>query len=471
MRSASTPQTHGGARRRVQALGDNVVGSVLVELRVQQLVELLGIHAHDGLLLRDEALLLHLDGDVQRGGGGALAHAGLQHPQLALLDGELDVAHIAEVVLEGDEHLFELATGLFQAVDVLEVGDRRGVADAGHDVLALGVHQVVAVELLLAVCGVARERDARGRGVALVAEHHGLHVDGGAQIVGDLVLLAVQRGARVVPAAEHGLDGQLQLHAGILRELHGAVDDEARVRRGVHVLGEDLLELAHELLQVLGGEVGVGRSAAGVLHGRDGVLEQIAVEVHDHVGEHLDEAAVGVPGEARVLGLGDEAVDGLVVQAEVQHRVHHAGHGHRRAGAHGHEQRVGRIADLLAHAGLEVLAILLDGVERAFGPRVARVGVLHAGLARDGESGRHGQPDVGHLGEVRALAAEDRLHVGVALSYVVALRVLAERIHSLDFFSHLFLLNPTYRLYLHIHWEPWSQADPIISADGGWARS
>ena len=33
-----------------------------------------------------------------------------------------------------------------------------------------------------------------------------------------------------------------------------------------------------------------------------------------------------------------------------------------------------------------------------------------------------------------------------ALSYVVALRVLAERIHSLDFFSHLFLLNPTYRL-------------------------
>ena len=445
---------HGGAGGGVQALGDNVVGGVLVELRVQQLVELLGIDAHDGLLLRDEALLLHLDGDVQRGGGGALAHAGLQHPQLALLDGELDVAHVAEVVLEGDEHLFELAAGLFQTVHVLELGDRRGVADAGHDVLALGVHQVVAVELLLAVGGVARERDARGRGVALVAEHHGLHVDGGAQIVGDLVLLAVQRGARVVPAAEDGLDGQLQLHAGILRELHGTVHDEARIRRCIHVLGEDLLELGHELLQVLGGEIGVGRRAASVLHSRDGVLEQVAVEVHDHVGEHLDEATVGIPGEARVIGLLDQPVDGLIVQAEVEDGVHHARHGHGGAGTHGHEQRILRIADLLAHAGFEILAILLDGAERAFGPRVARIGVLHAGLARDGESGRHGQPDVGHLGEVRALAAEDRLHAGVALSYVVALRVLAERIHSLDFFSHLFLLNPTYRLYLPIHWEP-----------------
>ena len=35
--------------------------------------------------------------------------------------------------------------------------------------------------------------------------------------------------------------------------------------------------------------------------------------------QHLDEAAVGVPSEARVVGLLDEAVDGLVVKAEVQH--------------------------------------------------------------------------------------------------------------------------------------------------------
>ena len=313
-------------------------------------------------------LLLHLDGDVQRGGGGALAHAGLQHPELALLDGELDVAHVAEVVLQRHEHFLQLAAGLLQALHVLELGDGARVADARDHVLALRVHQVVAVELLLAVGGVAREGHARGGRVALVAEHHGLHVHGRAQIVGDLVLLAVEHRARVVPAAEHGLDGQLQLHHGVLRELHGAVHHQVGVLVGRDVLGEDALEVRHQLREVFGGKVGVGGHAAVVLHGRDGVLEQIAVKPHDHVGEHLDEAAVGVPGEARVAGLLDEAVDGLVVQAQVQHRVHHARHGHGRTGTHGHQKRVLRVADLLAHAVFQVHAVLVDGVERAFRP-------------------------------------------------------------------------------------------------------
>jgi hypothetical protein len=39
-------------------------------------------------------------GELQRGGGGALAVAGLEHEQLAFLDGELDVLHVLEVLLE-----------------------------------------------------------------------------------------------------------------------------------------------------------------------------------------------------------------------------------------------------------------------------------------------------------------------------------------------------------------------------------
>ena len=57
-------------------------------------------------------------------------------------------------------------------VDLLEVGERDGVADAGDDVLALGVLEVVAVDALRAGRRVAGERDA-GAGVhAEVAEHH-----------------------------------------------------------------------------------------------------------------------------------------------------------------------------------------------------------------------------------------------------------------------------------------------------------
>ena len=243
---------------------------------------------------------------MQRGGGGALAHAGLQHPQLALLDGEFDIAHVAIVVLEGDEDLFELGARLLQALDVLELCDGARIANARDDVFTLGIDQVVAVEFLLAVGGIAREGDAGRRRLALVAEHHGLHVDGRAQIVGDLVLLAIQRGARIVPAAEHGFDGQTQLRIGILREADLAAFDQRRVIVGGNVLGEDRLELLDELLQILGGQIRVAFHAAHDLFGVDGVFEQVAVKTHDHVGEHLDEAAIAVPRETRVFGMLDQ---------------------------------------------------------------------------------------------------------------------------------------------------------------------
>ena len=90
----------------------------------------------------------------------------------------------------------------------------------------------------------------------------------------------------------------------------------------------------------------------------------------------------------------------------------------------------------------------MDGVKRALGPHVAGVGVLHAGLTRDGEAGRDGKSDVRHLRKVGALAAKDRLHVGVALGNVVALGVLAERVNALHFFGHhIFSLKRDYPLY------------------------
>jgi hypothetical protein len=49
---------------------------------------------------RDQLLLDHVARRSSRGGAGALAVAGLQHEQLALLDGELDVLHVLVVLLE-----------------------------------------------------------------------------------------------------------------------------------------------------------------------------------------------------------------------------------------------------------------------------------------------------------------------------------------------------------------------------------
>ena len=68
-------------------------------------------------------------------------------------------------------------------------------ADPGHDVFALGVGQVFAVELLVAGGRVAGEADAGRRVIAHIAEYHGLDVDGGAEVIGDLILFAVIDGS------------------------------------------------------------------------------------------------------------------------------------------------------------------------------------------------------------------------------------------------------------------------------------
>ena len=82
----------------------------------------------------------------------------------------------------------------------------QGVADAGHHVLALGVDQEVAVVALGPGRRVAGEADAGTGVVVAVAEHHGLDVDGGAEIVGDALTDPVGHGPGPVPGLEHRLD-------------------------------------------------------------------------------------------------------------------------------------------------------------------------------------------------------------------------------------------------------------------------
>lgn len=423
---------HGGTGAGVKTGRERLVLLGGVELRVQELIELRRIDAAHGLLAGDEALLDHLDGDAQGGGGGSLAHAGLEHPELALLDGELDVAHVAIVILERQEHALELLACGLKPRSGLEIGDGLGVANAGDDVLALGVDQKVAVELLGAVGRVAGEGDAGRRGLALVAKSHGLDVDGGAELVGDAVLLAVNAGALVHPAAKDGLDGKAKLELRIVRKDGLTIGDlELGVQGGLDVGGEDALEGLDELLQVLGRKLGIDADAGNQAGLGQGVLEQVGVDAHDDVGEHLDKAAIAVPSKARVLRLGDEAQDGIVVEAQIEDRVHHAGHGERSARAHRDEQRIVGISELLAAAGFEVGLGGNDLVKRAGRPNIAGTGVLNAGLAGNGKATGDRQADTAHLGKVSALAAKHKVHRLVALGDTSALGVGSKTVNPL----------------------------------------
>lgn len=394
----------GGARGGGDAPPEQPGRRGVVEAREHQLGELGAVDPLERLRLVDEPLVDELGGDPEGGPRRPLADAGLEHPQLAAFDGELDVAEVAVVGLQRLHDPHQPVVG--RAVDGRELGERHGVADARDDVLALRVLQVVAVDALVAAGRVAGEGDARTRVGSEVAEDHGADVDGGAEVAGDALLTAVELGPVGVPRLEDRVYGQVHLLPGVLREVAS--------RLGLH----DPLELLDELLEVLGAEVRVDADLLGPLGRLQRLFEEVAADAEHGLAEHLDEAAVRVPGEALVPRLRGETDDGGVGEADVEDGVHHAGHRELGAGAYGDQERVVVLAEGLAHPRLQGgqmgahLVAELVGLHTAVEEDLARLG-------GDGEAGRDRQPEVGHLGEVGTLPAEQVLQILVALGEVV----------------------------------------------------
>jgi len=257
--------------------------------------------------------------------------------------------------------------------------------------------------------------------LAHVAEDHRLNVDGGAQQAGDVVEFAIADGAGGVPRTKYRVDGVPKLLHAILGE-HLA-----------NVLLIDLLVLVDHVLELLGGQIAVDFHA-GLLLGRvDLGLEVLVMTTHDDVAEHVDEPAIDVVGEARVACLLDDAFDHVVVEAQIQDGVHHAGHGDGGAGSHADQQRTARIAHLGVHRLLQLGHVLGNLFGQTLGPLAAGLVVFAADLRGDRETGRDRHAQARHLGKVRPFAPQEFLHLGIAFGLSAA-----EEIHP--FVSHAYFL-------------------------------
>ena len=184
---------------------------------MQQRIELLGVDLHQGFPLGDHALLDQVDGDLHGGSGCALAVSGLQHEELAALDREFHVLHVFVMLFQRHRDLHELLVDFGH--DLAQLVDRLRRADAGDDILALGVHQEFAVQLVLAGGRVAGKGHAGAGCIAHVAVDHFLDVDGCAPTARDIIHAAVDDRALVVPGTENGFDRLDQLLTRILREI------------------------------------------------------------------------------------------------------------------------------------------------------------------------------------------------------------------------------------------------------------
>jgi hypothetical protein len=60
------------------------------------------------------------------------------------------------------------------------------------------------------------------------------------------------------------------------------------------------------------------------------ILEEMPVHAQGHIAIDLDEAPIGIPGKTRVARSLCQPQHGRIVQTQIEHRIHHARHGHAR---------------------------------------------------------------------------------------------------------------------------------------------
>ena len=82
--------------------------------------------------------------------------------------------------------------------------------------------------------------------------------------------------------------------------------------------------------ELVGANLPAGR-ARSAADGLQGILEQLQVDAQNKVAILGDKAAVAVKGEAGITDLAAQALGGVVIQTQIQDRIHHARHGRRRA--------------------------------------------------------------------------------------------------------------------------------------------
>ena len=335
---------------------------------------------------------------------------------MSFLDGELDVLDIAVVPFQVGGQGKQLFRPFRHRIRQRRQRFRR--THSGDHVLALCVGQELAVNLAPPRRGVAGEQHAGAAGGAQVAVDHAHDGDGGAHVVIDSVLVAVNGGSRVVPAPEHRLHRPEKLLPRIVR------------RRRPGVFAGDVLEVAGDRLQLIIRELVVQFHPGTGLVLRQALLKGLRRDLLHHLGVDLDEAAVGVPGRPPVAHHLAQSFDDVVVDAEVEDGVHHTGHGDAGARAHRHQQGVGCGTKLVPDGLLELGNAFANGRRQPLGQRIVPGQVVAADLRGDHEPRRDRQSQPRHLAEIASLAAEQFRHGGVPFAEPV------DHLRRLSLYNH-----------------------------------
>ena len=327
---------------------------------MQQFVQFFRFGAHNCGFFVNQAFLQHIHCNLNHSRAGAFAVSCLQEPEFSVLNCKLEVLHIFVMLFEFILNFIKLFVNFrhifferriffasfffgntlrFRPFNRTFFRNLLRRSDTGYNVLALRVNQIFAVENIFAGCRVARKCNAGCGIVAHVAEYHCLHVYRGSPMRGNVVHLAIENCAFVVPTVKHSHNRSPKLLPRVCRKI---------------LLGSFFnyfFEPFYKLLQIFNRKFGVLFDSFFGFQFVDNFFERVVVffvfrfHSHNHVAVHLDKSAVGIPSETRIICFFCEPFNNLVVQSQIQNRVHHSRHRCRRAGTNRNQKRIFSVAE------------------------------------------------------------------------------------------------------------------------------
>ena len=368
-----------------------------IKCRVEKLVNLLRCNSHDRGFFIDFLFVHHIYGNLYRSFCRSLTVSGLQHEELALFNRELHILHILVVVLQDSGNVLEFSVYIRERF--LHLIDWLRCADTRYNVFTLCVYQELTEDLVLTVHRASCKCNAGAGILTGISEYHGLNVYCRSQGCGNVIQLSVQNCSFVIPGTEYRLNRLHQLILRILWEL------------SAQFCFYQFLVSFNDDFQILCLQINVILSAHFLLAAVKDLIEFGLRDFHYDVTEHLNETSVAVVSKTLVAGLGSQALYGIVIQSQVQNRVHHSRHGNRCAGTNGNQKRILDISELLTHYLFQFIQVFIHFPNDFIVQHAALVQIILAGIGRNSKSERYRQADFCHLCQIGTFTSQKVSHV------------------------------------------------------------
>ena len=127
-----------------------------------------------------------------------------------------------------------------------------------------------------------------------------------------------------------------------------------------------LLVLIYYLLQVFDLELDVECVTLLILDRAKDSFELAVLDTDDDITVHLDQPSVAVVGESLVVGKTGQSGNGVIVETQIQHRVHHARHRYSGTRADGEKEWFCRITEFSVECSFDTFQVVDDLLLESF---------------------------------------------------------------------------------------------------------